>query len=127
MTLEKLHELLKKCWSRETSSDPENWTAENPAWGQCAITALIVHDFLGGELVRGDAIINSKPISHYWNRLPNIGDVDLTRNQFPQSTEISERMIRPKDYILGYEPTRKRYDLLKLALKNLMAEADNDS
>ena len=43
-----LEALLGKCWKRETSAGPEGWTGENPAWGQCAVTALVVQDF-GGD------------------------------------------------------------------------------
>src|ERR1700724_3464771 len=42
---------LAQAWSRDTSSDAEHWSASNPAWGQCAVTALIVQDLLGGHLL----------------------------------------------------------------------------
>jgi len=63
---ELLAETLERAWSRETSADPEQWTPDNPAWGQCAVTALVVQDGFGGELVRATV----DDASHYWNRLP---------------------------------------------------------
>src|SRR5262249_33209808 len=59
---------LQASWSRETSSDYDRWTLENPAWGQCAVTALVLQDLMGGELLR---CVLPKGGSHYWNRLPS--------------------------------------------------------
>ena len=50
MDVADLQKLLQKAWSKETSFEPDNWTPENPAWGQYAVTALVVQDFFGGEL-----------------------------------------------------------------------------
>ena len=37
----RIYEALIKSWSIETSS---KWTIENPAKGQCGVTALVVQD-----------------------------------------------------------------------------------
>ena len=42
-----LYEALIKSWSIETSS---KWTSENPAKGQCGVTALIIQELCGGEI-----------------------------------------------------------------------------
>lgn len=42
--------ILQAAWTRGTSFDPERWTPENPSWGQCAVTALVINDLFGGEL-----------------------------------------------------------------------------
>src|SRR5438105_11982 len=39
---------LRLSWSPETA---RQWTAENPAAGQCNVTALLVHELFGGELL----------------------------------------------------------------------------
>lgn len=40
---------LESAWSIETSS---KWLPENPARGQCSVTALVVQDILGGDIVK---------------------------------------------------------------------------
>lgn len=41
--------VLIKCWSLESSS---LWTADNPASGQCNVTALVIQDSFGGEIFK---------------------------------------------------------------------------
>ncbi len=43
----RIYEALIRSWSIETSS---KWTTENPAKGQCGVTALVVQDIYGGEI-----------------------------------------------------------------------------
>ena len=45
----RIYEALIRSWSIETSS---KWTTENPAKGQCGVTALVVQDIYGGEFKR---------------------------------------------------------------------------
>jgi len=40
---------LKKSWSNQSSS---KWSLDNPARGQCGVTALVVNDILGGEIYK---------------------------------------------------------------------------
>ncbi len=42
-----IYEALIRSWSIETSS---KWTIENPAKGQCGVTALVVQDICGGKI-----------------------------------------------------------------------------
>ena len=51
MEISELEKAVKQAWGKETSSDPDNWSIENPAWGQCAVTSLVINDYLGGKLV----------------------------------------------------------------------------
>jgi hypothetical protein len=55
---------LEAAWSAETSVDPAGWTPDNPAWGQCAITALHVDAVLGGDIMR---CVRANGESHYCN------------------------------------------------------------
>ena len=57
---------FRDAWHADTSFAPADWSPDNPAFGQCAVTALIVQDLFGGELLR--ACIAGG--SHYWNLLP---------------------------------------------------------
>lgn len=109
VTLDDLDAALTEGWTRETSADPAAWTEQNSAWGQCAVTALVVQDHLGGSLRRGEL----GPISHYWNVLPSGEEIDLTRRQFPPGTEISNVASRARDYVLSNPATVSRYRHLR--------------
>ncbi|MFE2527564.1 alpha/beta fold hydrolase [Streptomyces sp. NPDC059382] len=86
-TLADLEAAIRSGWSAETCSpdDVERapWTAENPAWGHCDITALVVQDLVGGELMVGEVWSEGRQQGfHCWNVLPGGMSVDLTREQF---------------------------------------------
>jgi hypothetical protein len=101
---------LFEAWCKETSASPDSWSEQNPALGQCAISALVVQDLLGGELLR--TIVNGE--SHYWNRLPNGQEVDTTRQQFGSEPRIdSPTTVRERSYVLSFPYTVKRYEVLK--------------
>lgn len=109
---------LRASWQRDTSSDPDRWEAANAAFGQCAVTALVVQDFLGGELLRttvGD-------VSHYWNELGSGDELDLTRHQFA-IYQPKGRYRRTREYVLSFPETRYRYArLLKRVVDFLECE-----
>ncbi len=69
---------IRQAWAADTSYWPTYWSEENPALGQCAVTALIIQAHLGGDLRRGQI----GRVSHYWNILSSGRVVDLTRDQF---------------------------------------------
>jgi len=80
-----LESAIRSSWSIETCdpTDVPVWTPGEPSRGQCAVTALVVHDLLGGELLEAevDHADGSRQGFHYWNRFAGV-DVDLTRRQF---------------------------------------------
>jgi hypothetical protein len=91
LTLAGLESAISASWSIETCdpSDIPNWTPAEPSRGQCAVTALVVHDLLGGELLEA-AVQNadgSPQGFHYWNRFAGV-DVDLTRRQFDRDEVV---------------------------------------
>lgn len=123
MELADLVNAIEKSWSKDTTSDPDNWTESNKAWGQCAVTACVVNDYLGGEVVWAEASLpDGRKISHYFNKpsytLEEI-ELDLTRKQFPEGTVIPAGIEKKKtfattrDYVLSFEKTRQRYEILK--------------
>ncbi|WP_025723768.1 YunG family protein [Paenibacillus polymyxa] len=78
-----LEKALFQAWSLESSP---KWIANNPAAGQCGVTALVVQDRLGGDILR--TWLDSG--WHYYNR---IGEdiIDFTRSQFsipPQYQDV---------------------------------------
>lgn len=114
---------LMEAWDADTSSDPEGWRMPNPAWGQCAVTAVAVRDAFGGEVVWGEAELpDGRRISHYWNRIDG-ADLDLTRGQFPEGTRLPRGGPRRADvpdtgaYVLSHPATRARYELLSSRLR----------
>ena len=114
-----LENILKRSWSKNTSSDPKNWNRDNPAWGQCAVTALIVNDYLGGQIVWANATLpGGQTISHYFNKINNT-ERDFTKQQFPVGTIIPKGIPKTveynstREYILSYPQTQKRYEILK--------------
>jgi hypothetical protein len=113
--------IIRSAWTAATSAD-ENWTPDNPALGQCAVTALIIQDLLGGQLLRG----MFGDVSHYWNLLPDGTQVDATRDQFPEGSEIVTDGVRPRAYVLSFEPTRLRYEALRAAVLDEMAGRDKE-
>jgi hypothetical protein len=95
-TLEGLEAAIRASWSIETCdpTDVSGWTEANPSLGQCAVTALVVHDLLGGELLEAEVRHRdgSPQGFHYWNRLAGV-DVDLTRAQFRDGEIIGEPQL----------------------------------
>lgn len=108
VTLGAAQEALRATWSRKTSVDPEEWSVSNPAWGQCAVTALIMQDFFDGQLLRTEI----RGISHYWNRLSTGEEVDLTIEQFGDGTRRGSAEERSREYVLSFPGTLARYELL---------------
>lgn len=115
MIPETLQVALQTSWTADTSASPDEWTEDNPAWGQCAVTALVVQDYLGGQLMRGLVTHEGKEVSHYFNRWDNVTH-DITAVQFgdyPEGVPITVPVVRERDYVLGNMMTATRYHLLK--------------
>ena len=138
-----LLKVLLKVASRETSLDPKNWSSKNPLHGHCAVVALLVQEKFGGKFLRASLLEiggYDGMGSHYWNLLPNGAQVDLTACQFKGSDrdlvpegkttkknwEWEEEEITRKS-LLGYEPTRKKYELLKKRVNDLRGELSKKS
>lgn len=107
VTLDRLIDAIQMSWGSDTTTDPENWTQENPSYGQCAVTSLIVQHFFGGSLVR--TVVEG--VSHYYNELPDGTELDLTRQQFPQWLPQGAE-YRDREYVIGFPITQARYEIL---------------
>jgi hypothetical protein len=107
-----LEQRLRAAWCKETSSEPDSWSSVNPSSGQCAVTALVLQDHVGGELLRGDV----DGVSHYWNRLPNGREIDLTRAQFGRAVVKRLGETRSRQHVLSFPSTVVRYHLLEARL-----------
>ncbi|GAA3520531.1 hypothetical protein GCM10022234_15320 [Aeromicrobium panaciterrae] len=85
MTLEAVILALRESWGPDTCApeDVADWTPDNPARGQCATTAVVLHDYFGGCLMVGEVFVDGEPIDfHWWNRFPDGEQVDITLEQF---------------------------------------------
>lgn len=117
-TLLDIDHALRSSWAADTCSPDDleraDWSPDNPAWGHCDITALLVNDLLGGDLMVGKiyAVDGAQDGHHWWNRLTNGVEVDLTREQFRagQSVTDARAVERPRP-----QPRRRRreYELLR--------------
>lgn len=123
MTQEKFLEIIKKIVSQETSADPENWTPENTLWGHCAVVSLLAQDYFGGDLIRGsleDFPEYAYLRSHYWNRLPDGNEIDLTQGQFIKRPCFIHIEMRTREDTLNWPDTKRRYDLLQTRFNDVL-------
>jgi hypothetical protein len=94
---------LRRSWSIETGS---HWQRDNPASGQCGVTALVVHDEFGGEILKTD--VNGA--WHFYNRIDG-RRVDFTMSQFDSPIGYDD-VPSSRDEALG-DCSRQQYELLK--------------
>ena len=77
------------------------------------MTALVVQDLLGGALILAEVHVDGvRDGNHYWNRLPDGTEVDLTADQFlPHEVVVNPRVVdRPPD---APRRCREQYELLR--------------
>ncbi|MEM7044223.1 MAG: hypothetical protein AAF543_15545 [Pseudomonadota bacterium] len=104
---------LDDAWSLETAAQ---WSAENPANGQCNVTAAVVHDLFGGAILR----TRYPTFWHYYNRIDG-RRVDLTDSQFSRpgarfpAPDRYDDDVSDRDAAMEGIPERE-YDALKKAL-----------
>jgi hypothetical protein len=106
---------VRASWGAETC-DPaavDEWRPDNPARGQCGVTALVVQDLFGGDLVLAEVHVDGRQVAyHYWNRFGPGLDLDLTRGQFrPEQVVVGGEVVgRPPD---APRRCREQYELLR--------------
>jgi len=109
--LRQIQGIIEQAWSADTALG--EWTPDVPSLNQCAVTALIVQDYFGGQLLRCEM---SDGDSHYWNRLSSGIQIDLTAPQFEHTEARPLRetaIVRDREYVLSFPETEKRYQLLR--------------
>jgi len=74
-TLQQLHMIREAGLKVALKDSPGD---DNPLAGYCAAMTWTVYGCFGGEFIEGS--VNG--MAHYWNRLPNGEEVDLTSCQF---------------------------------------------
>lgn len=106
---------MLKCWCKDTAyaAAQVDYIKDNdPTYGQCAITAMLVNDIFGGTIhkikIEGGG-------THYFNNI-NGHIIDFTKDQFDLydidiGYEPNEEVLR--EYCGKNEDTKNRYELLK--------------
>jgi hypothetical protein len=115
LTADELRPLLRAAWGPDTCypDGREEWDPGNPARDQCGMTALVVQDLLGGDLVHGQVHVDGVRLgNHYWNQLPDGTEVDYTADQFRPGEVVSNGRIvhRPPDVPPRFQ---EQYELLR--------------
>lgn len=102
---------LRNAFSEATSELPEQWTPDNPSIGQCHVSALVLQDLYGGDIICGYTFSGSpaatKPTGHFWNVIDGV-TIDITRDQFPLHATITPLGIAAPPLTI----TRVKADLL---------------
>jgi hypothetical protein len=124
----KLRQAVRQSWDAETCYpvQKKEWKKELPEIGQCAVTALLLQDYLGGNIAFNEAN------DHFWNVLPNGDVVDLTRTQFRHPIELTVDALCNRDEILhsreaDRQNTFQRYELLKQRVENKLSKKNSPS
>jgi hypothetical protein len=104
--LSQLEDQLKIAWSVHTAT---TWTRDNPARGQCSVTALVVNDVLGGRILKTKV----GPHDHFYNWIDG-RRVDLTSNQFEDQIAY-EDLSSSRDDAFN-DTTFEQYQALRRAL-----------
>lgn len=112
---------LFEAWTRETCFPilRDEWSENNRALGQCAVTSLVVQDFFGGEFA------DNKKFNHVWNILPDGSHHDFCRSQFREPADLGQFTIKTREDLLGHKKSEevemmKRYLLLKESVLGLI-------
>ncbi len=115
--LVKISNLLSLAWSKETCypKQTDNWSEDNSSLGQCAVTALIVQDYLDGEIAK----IYVDQVSHYFNIVDG-GVIDLTAKQFGDAKiDYSNYKIKTRQDVLSNQDTKNRYQILRQKVEQI--------
>lgn len=116
---------VRKAWCRETAypGNQAEWSEGNPAFGQCAVTLLVLMDYFpGGRILR------SSEYHHYAYEI-NGETIDLTGEQFGPGVKIEFDGERTRADLLEAEAaikagTLERYMLLAQNVREVLGCPD---
>jgi hypothetical protein len=110
----KLEKAFELSWCKETCfpATRDKWSETNKAFGQCAVTVLVVNELYGGK------IAFDKENDHYWNILPDGSQHDFSRKQSLEGTVHTITAIKQRKDILDSDgaikaQTLQRYTILR--------------
>ena len=117
-----LYDILSGVWSVQTCAPRfrPQWSESNKTLGQCSITAFLVQDIFGGDVL-GTTVPGAGV--HCYNSLPGCV-FDLTSEQFggrpvaySQSDAVQQREVQFAD-----EEKKTRYEYLRSAVLSFLAQ-----
>lgn len=113
-----VRQALESAWSSDTAVQ---WSAQNPANGQCNVTAAVINDLYGGDVLR----TRYPTFWHYYNRIDGIR-VDLTDSQFTRPGARFEAPASYDDEISNLSEAmdgipKREFDALRKALVDRLA------
>ncbi len=103
---------LREAWSIKSSS---KWIAENPARGQCGVTALVIHDHLGGEIAK----TRVEGSWHFYNIIDGIRQ-DFTASQFESLPDYDD-LPSTRDEAFA-DTNEEQYKSLKEAFQRVIRQ-----
>jgi len=110
--IERMKSALMRSWSIQSSS---KWSVANPAKGQCGVTALVVQDFLAGE-IKKTKVENSW---HFYNVIAGMR-YDFTETQFDEVIDHTDFPSNRDEAFL--DTNDPQYCYLKQNVKLLFGE-----
>jgi hypothetical protein len=102
-----VEQALRASWTMESSDDPDKWSPENPALGQCAVSALIIRALYGGDIVIATVLDRDgerTPDGHAWNVLPSGEQVDFSFDQFLDGEGLGPEIVT--EPVIDGDPNR---------------------
>ena len=107
---------VRSSWGADTcpSEGRPRWSPSNPARGQCGVTAMVLNDLLGGELIRGEVRVDGEFTDyHWWNRVGMGIEIDLTREQFSSEEIVTGGVAVSRKPVNSWRRLREEYEILR--------------
>lgn len=108
-----LQAALETAWSAETSS---TWRPDNPAAGQCSVTALVVQDILGGDLAKTEI----GGAWHFYNVVDG-ARLDYSASQFVHPVVYADLRASRDEVCLDTTP--EQYGILRQRVLAILPQA----
>jgi hypothetical protein len=108
--------LFKRNGTNDYRPDQVEMFNQNPAMGQCDVTALVVQDYYGGQIVRAD-----DGRAHWFNITEKGLVIDLTINQFADDDrDYGPGELVDRERLL--DMCGERYEILAERVKHAIAK-----
>ena len=109
---EVLASAFNEAWSPESST---LWKSENPALGQCGVTALVAQDYLGGKILKTNVVkYGVDVIWHFYNEINGVLE-DFTMSQFDEPITYDNKPSNREEAFA--DTSSQQYDSLKSAVE----------
>lgn len=106
--------MLLQCWSSQTSSLSSK---DNPAGGQCDVTAIVINEFFGGEILK--TFVERQP--HFYNRINGIR-YDFTASQFQMIPKYLDLPANREEIFNNHLQVKQQYQILRGRFEELFVK-----